>query len=276
MNAHIYAHGDNLFDAATNEVTTGKYISSEGVEKVSSGSGKNKLNHTDYMSVTPGHQYKYKWSGPALTASTTTASIALFDENLDFISRPVEGQYPSSTASFELDLDSVPNNAAYAILNFPSATWPNSAVDLEFYDKALAWRDYTPHLYSAGNNIFDYNSKHTELGYVDSEYVIANGSTISNGAWYISEYIDITGIDVLKVVISGETAAPGICFYDDNNDVVSGGQAYAGRTSFTLIVPTGATKVRMSIKTSSEETFKLYPLSWTDKDSHAYTSGSWT
>ena len=276
MNVHIYAKGPNLFDAATNTVTTGKYINSEGVEKTSSGSGKNKLNHTDYMSVTPGHQYKYKWSGPALTASTTTASIALFDENLDFISRPVEGQYPSSTASFELDLDSVPNNAAYAILNFPSATWPNSDVNIEFYDKTLAWRDYTPHSYhgawhngtsySYDKRNFDLTGTNTNNGYVD-EYFLKNDGTknlSTTGLWAITEYQEIpSGASKLTIKTNGNNNAA-ICFYKSTMTFTSG-VSYSSTGSQTINIPAnGAKYFRMSIKKDEISSFeaKTYNDVW--------------
>ena len=97
------------------------------------------------MPVTPGHQYKYKWSGPIISTSTTV-SIILYDEDYEFISRPVSQAITGG--SFELDLNSVPNNAAYAILNFPSATWPNSDVSIEFYDKATSWQDGAAHSYN--------------------------------------------------------------------------------------------------------------------------------
>lgn len=150
MNTHIYSHGPNLFDAATNDVTTGKYIGNNGTITTSAPTytGPDTYNYTDFIPVEAGKTYKRIWHGPAFT-NTHGMSIAWYNSSKTFISRDSGSQYPEGTTNISGNF-TAPANAAYARINFCSETWPNSNVTMEFYDIDVKWRDYTPHIYESG------------------------------------------------------------------------------------------------------------------------------
>ena len=205
MNTHIYSQGPNLFDPATNYVTTGKFISANGTITTSAPSytGPDTYNYTDYIPVEAGITYKRVWHGPA-SLIAKGMSVAWYDNSEIFISRSNGSTAPIGSTDV-VDTFTAPANAAYARINFCSETWPNSAVDLEFYDTAIEWRDYTPHSYTHGENLIDYTATDTDKGYVSGKYLNSDGSLQTpsgSTAWNISEYIDVSGISRIRVAIS--------------------------------------------------------------------------
>lgn len=139
-----YKAGENLFDAATNNVTTGKFIDDQGLP-VSS----NTLSYTDYVPIEANKTYTRKWTGPALTTGGSV-SVAWYNSSKVFIIRTPSQRYETGTTEME-DNFTAPANAAYVIINFPSATWPNADVNLEFYETEVKWREATAHEYSSGS-----------------------------------------------------------------------------------------------------------------------------
>ena len=152
MAVKIYKVGDNLFDAATNNVVAGKYIASDGTITNSSPTytGNSTFNYTDYIPVEAGKIYKRKWTGPAIIQAHG-ATVAWYNSSKTFITRTSSVLYPIGTTEMD-DNFTAPNNASYAIINFPSATWPNANVSLEFYDAELTWRDITPKIYNTSTD----------------------------------------------------------------------------------------------------------------------------
>ena len=263
MNTYIYAHGPNLIDYTATDTdkgyVSGKYLNVTGTPTTPGGS--TAWSVSEYIDVSGISRIRVSIS----LNSASNPSICYYDSSKNFISGTAYG----GRESFQ---ENLPTGTKYIRFSYSENA---IARGWEVYDTTVKWRDYTPHLYTIGNNIFDPTAKDPDNGYENNKYVIANGSEGSNNSWYISEYIDISGISKLKITVS-TGAAPGICFYDSDGNVVSGGQAYAGRPSFTLNVPANATKVRMSIFRSSGEGFGLYALEWRDKAAYKYTSGSWT
>ena len=99
--------------------------------------------------------------------------------------------------------------------------------------------------YHVSKNLFDKNATDTTKGYISGKYLVYTGSTTSNSAFCISEYIPVTPNTSYTLVYGSNNDAPAICFYDiDYNYII--GYKYDTRYVVTETAPNGAAFCRLS------------------------------
>lgn len=113
MNFKRFGRTANLFDYST--VAFGKYINASGEEAVSSGTGEQMLNHSNYIDVSAGTTYTFKCTKEQTTTANTNA-FCWFDSSKQLISRDLF-DVGAGTDTI-LGSAAAPTGAAYLIMNY--------------------------------------------------------------------------------------------------------------------------------------------------------------
>ena len=87
-----------------------------------------------------------------------------------------------------------------------------------------------------------YNDYDQLMALADHAYISANGTYTANSNFNLTDYIDITGDDFVRVIASVSASVSPVTFYDENKDLLlaQAGENPASISEYEIVIPSGA------------------------------------
>lgn len=243
---------DKLEDAFSLEPVTLQYTldGSGTVKHVDGTIGSSSISsHTDYVDVSD-YPYLY-YKQQASNANNPTAGMAFYDSNKAYIcgESAVAGQSGGYMAG--LKKIAVPSNAKYA--RFSTCTDQATYGAFEVYGES----PIVDKINEGDNIIVSLLPESLPFSLISGQYIYSDGSITKAPGWYITDYIDVTGIDKIiytRIATPENWAGYGIAWFDTNQELMpntgTGSVQYADTYSYVLTIkdiPSGAKYVRMTV-----------------------------
>lgn len=191
----------------------------------------NGWSRTDYIDIS-------KYSILEITNITPASSDLVYNAFYDKDKKAIKTSFKIEEGT---KLYKVPEGAVYLAMSLPTAKKPNrTVVGKGLADTLTKELDNVTDALTLDNLDF----KHAPIK-MENYFIGADGVYVSNSDCVCTDYISLAGITSITFNQT-RSNSPSICFYDKNKKYISG-EAYAGRTQFTVIVPSNACYAIISI-----------------------------